>query len=300
VNLYLLVAQQQTQNISGCGTISYNGITYTTSTQVSDTIQSVITNCDSIYRLANIVVNQKPQLTISPNAVICRGDSITLTATAVGTTTEWIGISNSNSITVSPLVVTTYTAVATNSNGCTDTASVTINITDFNLNLFASPNPVIAGTRVQLQTTASNNYEILSWQPAILFAGQTALSQLFIADTSINISVAARSPSGCTDTATITIIVDPLDDIYIPTAFTPNRDGKNDLFTIAGGNIQKMDLKIFNRWGQIIFAANSRSRGWDGTFAGKEQPTGAYVYNLSATLKDGKVVKRKGTIILIR
>jgi len=299
IHLQLVVSSTQTQTISGCGAVQYNGTTYTSSTVLKQIIPSVFAACDSIISTVNIIVNTNPILSISGDSSICKGDSATLAASANGSTVEWIGIGFSDSITVSPAANTVYTAIAANNNGCTDTASVVVTVTDFNLNLFANPNPAIAGTGVLLQTTASANYTILSWNPSVLFPGQTAIRQFFIADSSINVFVMAIS-SGCTDSDSVYIIVDPLNDIYIPTAFTPNRDGKNDFFTIGGGSIIKTDLKIFNRWGQMIFSSNSRSRVWDGTFAGKQQPPGAYIYNLNVILKDGNIVRKKGTVLLIR
>jgi gliding motility-associated-like protein len=287
-----------TIEVSGCDEVVYNGVIYSGSTTLIDTISSTVTVCDSIIRTVNIIVNPSPQITISPNQTICKGDSIVLRATAENASIFWQGIGTGDSIKVAPGLTTTYTAIATDTNGCANSAMVTIAVNDFDVQIAANPNPVIAGTTLQLQTSANSSYSILSWQP--FFNNPIAYRQTWIADTSSMVKVVARSATGCIDTDSIYIIVDPLGDVFIPTAFTPNGDGRNDVFTIGGGNFKSFDLKIFNRWGQIVFQSNERSKGWDGRIDGKDALPGAYVYNLSCTLKDGKKINRSGTILLIR
>jgi gliding motility-associated-like protein len=205
-----------------------------------------------------------------------------------------------NTIKVAPNVNTMYIAVATSAAGCSDTGFVSVNINQFNIQLTTPGSQVISGSTVQLQTFSPSSYEVLSWTPSVLFSNQKAKTQTITIDSSINIMVVGQSPQGCKDSAIVSIIASSLDDIYIPSAFTPNGDGKNDLFRVLGGNIQSLEMKIFNRWGELIFSTQERAKGWDGTFAGKEQPGAVYVYVLSATLRNGKKVSKKGTVTLLR
>lgn len=301
VHLLLIISTSEFINLSGCNWVSYRGVSYTSSTTLYESIPSQITGCDSILRTIHIAVNEKPQISVSPDKFICKGASATLNAWAANTNISWIGIGTGSTITISPGTTTTYTAIAISANGCKDTANVTVNVQNFNLLITANPNPVIAGSTTHLQSNAATPYQILAWKPSVLFSNPIAVSQNLVADTSITVMAIARSFTGCIDTATITIMVDPAgNDIFIPSAFTPNGDGKNDVFKVLGGNIREFDMKIFNRWGQMIFSSNHRTKGWDGSFAGKEQPGGAYVYAISAVLKNGTVVNKKGTIMLIR
>ena len=101
----------------------------------------------------------------------------------------------------------------------------------------------------------------------------------------------------------VCVIQQPM--FYIPTAFTPNGDGKNDRFLPLGAfhDIKSYSLQIFNRWGERIFSAEDYKgpdAGWDGTFNGQPAPTGAYVYNVSYTSADGKEFEKQGTITLTR
>jgi gliding motility-associated-like protein len=94
--------------------------------------------------------------------------------------------------------------------------------------------------------------------------------------------------------------------IYIPTAFTPNRDGKNDVFTINGYGVRIINfLRIYNRWGEIIFEKknfypNDLSSAWTGKFKGVDAPTGAYVYFAEMECNAGEKFERKGTVTLVR
>ncbi len=89
--------------------------------------------------------------------------------------------------------------------------------------------------------------------------------------------------------------------IEMPNAFTPNGDGKNDVFRIPPLNKNHLvQLIVYNRWGQMVFATTDFAKGWDGVFKGQPQPAGTYVYSLTMTDLTGKQLNQKGTVILIR
>jgi gliding motility-associated-like protein len=105
------------------------------------------------------------------------------------------------------------------------------------------------------------------------------------------------------------IAVDIRPIIDIPTAFSPNGDGVNDMLYVRGAAITEIDLKIFNRWGELVFETttmendpegNLRSEGWDGTLRGKEQEMDAFAFVLHATFIDGTTHEEQGNITLIR
>ncbi len=109
-------------------------------------------------------------------------------------------------------------------------------------------------------------------------------------------------PLGCSNTATIEITKDCY--IDIPNAFTPNGDGVNDYFfpkQLSAQKITQFKMKIFNRWGELIFETNKKdSRGWDGQFNGKPQPEGTYVYIINAEINGTRPEHYQGNITLIR
>jgi gliding motility-associated-like protein len=97
------------------------------------------------------------------------------------------------------------------------------------------------------------------------------------------------------------ITVNPLEkDLFVPNVFSPNGDGKNDRLFVYGNYIAQVDMHIFNQWGEQIFVIDKKSTGWDGTYKGKPQPVGVYVYVLKAVLTDGRTVNVKGSITLVR
>nr|MBP6730809.1 gliding motility-associated C-terminal domain-containing protein [Chitinophagales bacterium] len=87
---------------------------------------------------------------------------------------------------------------------------------------------------------------------------------------------------------------------FVPNAFTPNGDGMNDVFMVFGEGISKVNMQIFNRWGEKVFESASQTSGWDGTYKGQLQNTGVFVYQITAVYLDGRTVDTNGTITLLR
>ena len=86
----------------------------------------------------------------------------------------------------------------------------------------------------------------------------------------------------------------------MPNAFTPNGDGKNEVFRIPPGISLKLKrFSIYDEWGAKVFSTENSSKGWDGTISGKQQATGVYVYIIEGTNEKGKILL-KGTFVLIR
>ena len=116
----------------------------------------------------------------------------------------------------------------------------------------------------------------------------------------ITVSVWGYDPEAkcSTDVATAVINLDECFKVLIPNAFTPNRDGINDYFRVHG-NVDYFFIKIYNRWGENIFTANTIDFKWDGTYKGIPCPMGVYVYFIIAG-KNEMTDKYKGNITLIR
>lgn len=119
---------------------------------------------------------------------------------------------------------------------------------------------------------------------------------------SITIIVKALGANGCENsaaTATGNTTTSNLD-VFIPNTFTPNGDGKNDVLKIYGNNVKGVIIKIFNQWGELIFVTVDKNSGWNGTYKGKNQPVGVYIYAATVTLDNGQVINKKGTINLVK
>lgn len=300
VNLYLLVSKTESQALEGCGSVLYKGIAYTASAVIADTVRSAVSQCDSLIRTVTIVVNARPLLTVSRDTTICLGNTATLSASSPSAVVQWTGFAAGNSIRVSPQGNSQYNVTTTDANGCTAGAMVKVWVEDFRLEVLADAASLVAGKAVSLQTVSVLPYAVTAWQPASLFPNQSAKSQRIYPDSSVAITVIAKTPSGCADTASLLLTVVPLDDVYIPSGFTPNGDGRNDEIRVMGSGIKELTFSVFNRWGQRVFYSTDRDKGWDGTAQGKSQPGGVYVYVVKVKKANGQVVEKKGTVTLIR
>lgn len=110
---------------------------------------------------------------------------------------------------------------------------------------------------------------------------------------------------GCADTLNFIPIIGTgvCGTYFIPSAFTPNNDGTNDVFTITGSGIQNIEMRIFNIWGEEIFAGNGDNTSWNGLYQNKLVPQGIYLYMVEVSYyKNGKIVKAflNGTLSLLR
>ncbi len=103
---------------------------------------------------------------------------------------------------------------------------------------------------------------------------------------------------GCEDSFLKKVKIFPVLNLYLPNAFSPNKDGLNEVFKPIGTAIKGYKLTIYNRWGAKIF--QGKNRGWDGTYNGQKATAGAYFYTLYATGNFGKPIQKDGMVQLIR
>ena len=96
----------------------------------------------------------------------------------------------------------------------------------------------------------------------------------------------------------IAVMKDP--NIFHPTAFTPNGDNLNDIFTVFGQYVVGFQMQIFNRWGELLFTTDDIQGGWDGTFRGLDMPEGTYTFIAHITDRAGRTFKRSGSVLLLR
>jgi gliding motility-associated-like protein len=130
--------------------------------------------------------------------------------------------------------------------------------------------------------------------------GTTHLVTGITTQESVSIKVIALGPQVCQNSLPGLASAKPKPgEIFIPNAFTPNGDGKNDFFKPEGTTISAIDMKVFNQWGELIYRT-SQLAGWNGTYNGKLQPTGVYTYTVRITLTNKTELTRKGAINLLR
>jgi gliding motility-associated-like protein len=140
-----------------------------------------------------------------------------------------------------------------------------------------------------------------SWSPGTGLDNPSADNPVAILIQDQYYIVTGTTPEGCEGWDDIRVKVYKGPDIYVPSAFTPNNDGRNDLLKAIPVGIKEFHyFRIFNRWGQIVFSTQDFSKGWDGRINGVEQPTGTFVWIADAVDYLGNRVRRQGTITIIR
>lgn len=193
------------------------------------------------------------------------------------------------------------------SNGfCSDTSSQSIVLDNFIKADFISFEDNCPNETVNFTGTPTGNVKQHNWtfgdggsasvqSPAHLFPAPLTTTP-FIVRYTVTDSI------GCQSTAQKTIKIYSSCYLAVPTAFTPNNDGKNDyLYPLNAIKAEQLDFKVFNRWGQLVFQTKNWKQGWDGTVRGIPQGASVYVWYLSYTDRDTKERRQmKGTAALVR
>lgn len=254
---------------------------------------------------------------INPNPVaaftvvadtLCEKKPITLTSTTTGVSNWNWNLGNGNSIAVPPFMHTYNTAnnytislVVATAAGCISapaTRSVIINPMPV---INAGPDKFIkAGGAVTLDAIINNpaNYNYL-WMPSLYLDAATILNPVSTpANQTIYTIRAIDKLTNCTGTDNV--IISPISDLYIPSAFTPNNDGKNDKWVIPGLALYpEARVLIFNRWGEkIVDKKQYFNNPWDGTYKGLIQANSTFAYIIQLTDDKNKVLK--GTVLVIK
>jgi gliding motility-associated-like protein len=119
-------------------------------------------------------------------------------------------------------------------------------------------------------------------------------------DGSVTVMLVAENQAGCLDTVYHTYYVQPEMLFFVPNAFTPNGDGKNDYFFGDGVGVKDYEMRVFNRWGEMIYHSFEKRAVWDGMVNGVMSANGVYVWKAIITGYDGVGYKKKGHVSLLR
>lgn len=272
------------------------------------------TDTDGCFTIkpVELVYYPLPVVNAGDDLAICDKDSAMLAATVTNITApvtyEWSpvaggGIRNpaSASTIVAPAATQQYILTVTDGIGCDYKVSDSVIVTmQQPVKAFAG-NDTIApvGLPHQLQATGGTDY---LWEPAGLLNDQHISSPLAViyAD-SILFTVIVKDGAGCTGYDTVKVRTYDGITYYVPNAFSPNGDAKNDVFRpIPVGIVTTEYFRIFNRYGELLFETNQYLKGWDGTYKGIPQQVGNYVWALKGKGRNGKLVEMKGNVVLIR
>ena len=158
------------------------------------------------------------------------------------------------------------------------------------------------GQPLQFNGTGGLNY---LWSPATGLSSTTIFNPIGVYNASIDTvryKLIVTDIAGCADSAFVTVRVFKTNPyIFVPTAFTPNNDGRNDVIRPIAVGIQKINyFSVYNRWGQLVFTTTENRKGWDGRIGGRLQNSGVFVWMVSAVDYLGAPIFLKGTVALIR
>lgn len=269
----------------GCESHDFEGTIYNTSTTVNDTLYTA-SGCDSVYRTIHIIIEENDPYYITEIEEHCNSYF-------------YNGINFTND--------TIYVAqVYQSQTGC-DSAVLQkdIRIDKFVLSLNAEKTEIYKGEKVHLVTSATENYNVTSWEPYELLPYQNATSQTLVPESTTTYKVNALSRYLCEGSAEITIVVKDLDKtVFVPNAFSPNGDGLNDIFNPLLNITEAYSIaefSVYNRYGQLVYVNDGQvNRGWDGTYNGKPCEQDVYMWVLKVKFIDGTTFEDKGDVHLIR
>ena len=187
---------------------------------------------------------------------------------------------------------------AVGENGC-PSAVVTKQVKIDGTRAYAGNDTLVAENQ-PLQLTGSGG-EIYKWSPATGLSSDNIANPVAILQRDQTYLLSASIPSGCFTYDTINVKVYKGPTIYVPSAFSPNHDGNNDMFRFLAVGMTSLDFfQVFNRYGQMVYSSKELRAGWDGTVNGNPQPSGTYVWTIKGRDYLGNIISKKGTVVLIR
>ncbi len=188
------------------------------------------------------------------------------------------------------------------SSGCSETILINPTVTELDVEVVADPDSdIFLGESVTIIANSSGEIVSYEWDN-----GGVEMSQIVSPTETTTYTVIVTDINGCSATSQITITVEqPLcdeTDVFIPSAFSPNNDGNNDVLFVRSNFVEEMDFQIVNRWGQEVFRSVNQRDGWNGRFGGtgREMEPDVYAYCVKVTCVDGKEFIKAGNVTLMR
>ena len=259
-----------------------------------------INQCGPSTSSKTIIVKPYPNIDAGNDTTICIHEPVTLsTTTGAGYNYSWSNgltvISTSNTASITPNATTTYILTVTGPGGCKRKDTVTVQVQTPVTSTFADSVCPQGAAPITLSADSTGTY---------LWSTGATTQQITVNDTG-TYSVTISNPGKvCAKIVTFHVGDEPCPVVIaltMPNVFSPNGDGFNDYFTpITSGDFEKFGIKIYNRWGQVLFQSSDPFFKWNGKDQqGKAVPDGVYYYIVSTTL-DTKDTNQKGFITLTR
>ncbi|MDR3712086.1 MAG: PKD domain-containing protein [Puia sp.] len=298
--------------------LSDSAVKYPMAAPLLNTVYIVTANLGKCQDKASIRVKvvAYPQVTASGDTTICYGSTAPLSATIVASSFAWTPVGSLSDPTspdpvASPLATTDYIITVSDTLGCPKPVSDSVLVAVIpRIVVFAgNDTSVVVGEPLQLDASSSNDSVSYLWSPSAYMDNATINDPVITISSagvdSITYLLTATTSQGCYGTDDITVTVYKTGaDIFMPNAFTPGGSGgsgSNTVFRPILVGISTLNFfRVYNRWGGLIFSTEQPGKGWDGSFHGSMQESGAYVYMVQARDYLGKTHFKKGSFLLIR
>jgi gliding motility-associated-like protein len=199
---------------------------------------------------------------------------------------------------MTPKTTTTYKVVVYDSVWCLDTVTVTVTVLPLpDVHILTGDTIIKYGQTIQLLASGARMF---NWMPATGLSNANTSHPTATPLESTQYVLGGIGSNGCRAYDTVNVSIDNRDNLFIASGFSPNGDGKNDMFRISNLTFQRViEFRVFNRWGQEVYNNNSNG-GWDGTWKGVPQDIGNYSYQIRIGFPDGYVESYKGEVTLVR
>ncbi len=247
-----------------------------------------------------------PVAKASADTLICFGGSAQLNVTG-GSLYAWSPVAFLNTanipnpVSVKPTASVRYIVAVRDILGCPKPVydTVIVNVAVITADAGPRDTSIVLEQPLQLLATGSTNF---SWSPAQWLNNPNIANPVALPEDNIEYVVRVSNSIGCSDTDTINVKLFKIKpDLFVPSAFSPNGDGNNDILKPLALGLKSVDaFSIYNRWGQLLFSTTQIGDGWDGTFGGATQSPGTYVWYAKGTDYKNNKLERKGTVVLIR
>jgi len=269
-------------------------------------VEGSIGKCSST---ANVTIKTLPYADAQAGAdtTICFGKSAPLVASG-GDIYHWSPgtfLSNSNianPVAIKPTATTQYIVGVIKIGGCPKPKfdTVILNVDPF-ISVDAGPQDTTAVLGEPLQLTGSGGITYL-WSPSTWLNNPQISNPVALPEDDITYNLIAISLAGCQNSDSIHVKLYKVPpSFYVPTAFSPNNDNNNDILKpILLGIRTFYYFRVYDRWGQLLFTTSEKGKGWDGTFKGKPQDPGTFVWMASGTTFLNQTIIRKGYAVLVR
>lgn len=209
---------------------------------------------------------------------------------------------NSNSVAypvMTPVNTQTYTITATSTAGCTAQDQLTVTVLP-SPTANAGPDQSIVYLQTSAVISATGN-GTASWYPSTQLSCNTCFSPEATPTDHTTYTLSVIAPNGCIATDEVVIFVEVPKDVFVPSAFSPNGDGNNDVLFARGYTISTMKFVVYDLWGQVMFESYRPDEGWDGTINGVAASIGLYVYTLEVSfVNNAGTEKFAGEFNLVR